>query len=102
YPRNFYVGRFTGLLPPLFVLIACLLDDVSRQAPRLHLARYSNYALGGLVAVVLALNFVTLDRQIDDPEVRRSMIDPVLDACEMATGLGGDYTYLWTEDALTY
>jgi hypothetical protein len=103
-PKNFYVDRFSGLLPPLFVLIAFLVDDVVRRLSATgERHRYMYALLAPLAAVGLVLNLNTLDKQMDSDIAQRGFGTPLYSLCDFIKALGPDtYAYVWAEEQPTH
>lgn len=69
-PLNFNASRYFVLLVPLYFLIGLLIDDLRRWI------RLPAAATAALAAIILGLNFLGLQRLIDNPEVRLWFINP--------------------------
>ena len=102
-PIYFNVAKFTGLLSPLFVLIAFFVDDALRFVqPRLP--RFVAYGvLVPLVGWALFVNVDVLSRQADDKAALVEFNSHGVNLCSFAKDLGSNtYVYLWSETAPTH
>jgi len=101
-PVNFYVSKFTGLLPPLFVLIAFLMHDAIRAVPARIPKAATFIALAPLVVWASVVNLQTFHEQGNNEGVRREFNSPLVNLCNFARGLGPDtYVYIWSEVSST-
>jgi Dolichyl-phosphate-mannose-protein mannosyltransferase len=102
-PKNFYVDRFSGLLPPLFVLIAFFIDDVVRRLSAMgQRRRYMYTFLAPLAAAAMVMNLITLDKQMGSDIAQRRFVTPIYSLCDFIKHLGPDtYSYVWAEDQPT-
>ena len=121
FPPNLYVGRFSNLIPIVFVFISFVVGDVSgwvdrrwgktcpepcpehsRRGSRRNGQKLLTAFLVALAIAALVLNFHTLfKRQVDDPHVRRAYQDRVIALCSFVASLPSEpYVYLWDRDQL--
>ena len=104
FPPNLYVGRFSNLIPIVFIIISFMVGDSGRVARRwgVRPQRLFSAFLVLLAAAVLILNYRTLfERQISHPDVRRAYQNRVVALCNYAGSLPGDtYVYVWDRDQL--
>jgi hypothetical protein len=103
-PKNFYVDRFSGLLPPLFVLIAFLIDDVVRRLSATdQRQRYMYTLLAPLAAAAMVMNLVMLDKQMGSDIAQRRFETPLYSLCDFIKDLGPNrYAYVWAEEQPTH
>jgi hypothetical protein len=101
-PVEFYVSKFTGLLPPLFVLIAFLVHDAIRAVPARIPKAATFVALVPLVVWASVVNVQVFHEQGNNKGVRREFNSPLVNLCNFARGLGPDmYVYMWSEVSST-
>jgi carbon starvation protein CstA len=113
FPPNLYVGRFSNLIPIVFVFISFVVGDLSSwvdrrwgktcpERSRRNKQRLLAVLLVALAIAALILNFRTFfKRQVDDPQVRRAYQDRVVALCSYITSLSSEpYVYLWDQDQL--
>ena len=101
-PLNFYVGRFSGLIPVLFVVICFLIQALWEAWDRLFgLWGRRGFALClvGLSSLALYFNVDTFfGRQVHDSRVRAAYEDGTLALCHCLVSFPPDtYFYLWSE-----
>ncbi|HID63674.1 MAG TPA: hypothetical protein EYP49_13195, partial [Anaerolineae bacterium] len=102
FPLNFYVGRFSGLIPILFVLICFLIQALWKAGDRLFgLWGRRGFALClvGLSSLALYFNGDTFfGKQVHDSRVRAAYENGTLALCHYLSSLPLDtYVYLWSE-----
>jgi len=103
FPPNFYVGRFSNLIPLVFVVISFMMGDLSNWVDRRwggRRQRLFGASLVLLASAALIFNFHTLfTRQIVDPQVRRTYQNRILALCNYVASLPPDtYVYVWDRD----
>ena len=101
-PLNFYVGRFSGLIPISFIMICFLIQALWEAIGRLFgLLGRGGFALYlvGLLSLALYFNYDTFFRkQVHDSQVRAAYEDGTLALCRYLSSLPSDtYVYLWSE-----
>jgi hypothetical protein len=101
-PLNFYVGRFSGLIPIAFIVICFLIQALWEARARLFgLWGRRGFALYlvGLSSLAVYFNVDTFfGKQIHDSRVRAAYEDGTLVLCQYLSSLPSDtYIYLWSE-----
>jgi hypothetical protein len=101
-PLDFYVGRFSGLIPVLFIVICFLIQALWEAWDRLFgLWGRRGFALClvGLSALALYFNADTFfGKQVHDSRVRAAYENGTLALCHYLSSLPPDtYVYLWSE-----
>jgi hypothetical protein len=101
-PLNFYVGRFSGLIPVLFIVICFLMQALWGARDRLFgLWGRRGFALYlvGLSGLAIYFNCYTFfGKQVHDSQVRAAYEDGTLALCYYLSSLPPDtYIYLWSE-----
>jgi len=101
-PLNFYVGRFSGLIPVVFIVICFLIQALWEVRARLFgLWGRRGFALYlvGLSGLAVYFNVDTFfAKQIHDSQVRAAYEDGTLVLCHHLSSLPSDtYIYLWSE-----
>jgi len=102
FPLNFYVGRFSGVIPILFILICFPIQGLWERWDRWFGPRRKGYFSLGLVALsVWALYFnwdTFFGKQVHDSQVRVAYENGTLVLCQHLSSLPPDtYIYLWSE-----
>jgi hypothetical protein len=102
FPLNFYVGRFSGLIPILFIVICFLIQALWEAWDRLFgLWGRRGFALClvGLSGLALYFNYDTFfGKQVHDSRVRAAYEDGTLALCYYLASFPSDtYVYLWSE-----
>ncbi len=105
FPPNLYIGRFSTLIPLMFIFISFMMGDLGRRVDRRRGGNEQRSFGAFLVLLAIAafvLNFTTFfGRQISDPQVRRAYADRVLALCNYAVSLTPDtYVYVWDQHQL--
>nr|NIO68491.1 hypothetical protein [Anaerolineae bacterium] len=101
-PLNFYVGRFSGLIPILFIVICFLIQALWEAWDRLFgLWGRRGFALClvGLSGLALYFNGDTFfGKQVHDSRVRAAYENGTLALCHYLASFPQDtYVYLWSE-----
>jgi hypothetical protein len=102
FPLNFYVGRFSGLIPISFVVICFLIQALWEAWDRLFGLRGRRgfaLCLVGLSGLALYFNGDTFfGKQVHDSRVRAAYENDTLALCYYLSSLPSDtYIYLWSE-----
>ena len=105
FPPNLYIGRFSTLIPLVFIFISFMVGDLSGWVDRRggeNEQRSFGAFLSLLAIAAFVLNFSTLfEQQVSDPEVRRHYQNRVLTLCNYAASLTPDtYVYVWDQHQL--
>jgi hypothetical protein len=101
-PLNFYVGRFSGVIPILFILICFAIQSLWKAwnkwfGPRRK--RCFALCLAGLSGLALYFNYDTFfGKLVHDNRVRAAYENGALVLCQHLSSLPPDtYIYLWSE-----
>jgi hypothetical protein len=102
FPLNFYVGRFSGLIPVLFIVICFLIQALWEAWDRLFGVwgrRGFSLCLVGLSGLALYFNYDTFfGKQVHDSQVRAAYENGTLALCYYLASFPPDtYVYLWSE-----
>jgi hypothetical protein len=102
FPLNFYVGRFSGLIPILFIVICFLIQALWEAWDRLFGwwgRRGFALCLIGLSGLALYFNYDTFfGKQVHNSRVRAAYEDGTLALCYYLASFPPDtYVYLWSE-----
>jgi len=105
FPPNLYIGRFSNLIPLVFIFISFMAGDLRGWVGRRwgEKGRRSFAAsLAFLAIAAFVFNFYTLfEWQISDPRVRRAYQNRILALCNYVASLAPDtYVYIWDRDQL--
>jgi hypothetical protein len=102
FPLNFYVGRFSGVIPILFILMCFPFQGLWKAWDKWFGPRRRGYFPLGLAALsVWALYFncdTFFGKQVHDSQVRAAYENGILALCQHLSSLPPDtYVYLWSE-----
>jgi hypothetical protein len=101
-PLNFYVGRFSGLIPILFIVICFLIQALWEARDRL----FGQWGRRGLALYLVAISGLAVyfncdtffGKQVHDSQVRAAYENSTLALCYYLSSLPSDtYIYLWSE-----